>query len=80
LPGHVHRGGTPCAYDRVLSTELGSHAAELIRDDVYGVTMALDGHNIIANKLKDIAGVSKPVELDGPMAKSALNINISFGI
>jgi 6-phosphofructokinase 1 len=80
IPGHVQRGGTPCAYDRVLSTEFGTHAAELIRDDVYGVTMALDGHNIIANKLKDIAGVSKPVELDGPMAKSALNINISFGI
>lgn len=80
IPGHVQRGGTPCAYDRVLSTEFGTHAAELIRDDVFGVTMALDGHNIVANKLKDIAGVSKPVELEGPMAKSALNINISFGI
>ena len=80
IPGHVQRGGIPCAYDRVLSTEFGTHAAELIRDETYGVTMALDGHSIIHNKLKDVAGVSKPVLWDGPMAKSARNINISFGL
>ena len=27
IPGHMQRGGTPCAYDRVLSTQFGSHAA-----------------------------------------------------
>ena len=80
VPGHVQRGGTPCAYDRVLSTEFGTHAARMIKDDRYGVTMAVRGREIVANPLKDVAGVSKPVLWDGPMAQSARDINISFGV
>ena len=80
VPGHVQRGGTPCAYDRVLSTEFGTHAARMIKEDQYGVTMAVRGREIVANPLKDIAGVSKPVLWDGPMACSARDINISFGV
>ncbi|MHC1786994.1 MAG: 6-phosphofructokinase [Christensenellales bacterium] len=80
VPGHIQRGGTPCAYDRVLSTEFGVHAAQLIRDDIYGVTVAVDGHKIIHNKLGDIAGVTKAVLIDGPMVQSAMDINVSFGV
>lgn len=80
IPGHIQRGGSPCAYDRVLSTEFGVHAAQLIKDDIYGVTVALDGGRIIHNKLSDIAGVPKPVLMDGPMVRSAMDINVSFGI
>ena len=80
VPGHVQRGGTPCAYDRVLSTEFGTHAARMIKEDQYGVTMAVRGREIVANPLKEIAGVSKPVLWDGPMATSARDINISFGV
>lgn len=80
VPGHVQRGGTPCAYDRVLSTQFGVHAAQLIRDDIYGVTVAVDGRKIIHNKLNEVAGVNKPVLIDGPMVQSAMDINISFGI
>ena len=80
VPGHVQRGGTPCAYDRVLSTEFGTHAARMIKEDQYGVTMAVRGREIVANPLKDIAGVSKPVLWNGPMATSARDINISFGV
>ena len=36
VPGHIQRGGSPSAYDRVLSTQFGVHAAELIRDEIYG--------------------------------------------
>ncbi len=79
VPGHIQRGGTPCAYDRVLSTEFGVHAAQLIRDGIYGVTVAVDGRKIIHNKLSDVAGVSKLVQTDGPMVQSARDINISFG-
>ncbi len=80
VPGHIQRGGTPCAYDRVLSTEFGVHAAQLIRDDIYGVTVAVDGRKIIHNKLSDVAGVNKGVLIDGPMVRSAMDINVSFGI
>ena len=79
VPGHIQRGGTPSAFDRVLSTEFGVHAAELIRDDIYGVTVALKGNTITHNALKDIAGIAKPVPLDDQMISTARNIGISFG-
>jgi 6-phosphofructokinase 1 len=79
VPGHIQRGGSPCAYDRVLATQFGAHAAELIRDEVYGVTVALSGNNIIHNKLADVAGVAKPVPKDHNMIQTARNIGLTFG-
>ncbi|MGN0746644.1 MAG: 6-phosphofructokinase, partial [Aristaeellaceae bacterium] len=79
VPGHIQRGGTPSAYDRVLSTQFGVHAAELIRDGVFGVTVALKGNEISHNLLKDIAGVPKLVPQDHQMITIAKNIGISFG-
>ena len=79
VPGHIQRGGSPCAYDRVLATQFGVHAAQLIRDEVYGVTVALSGNNIIHNKLSDIAGISKPVPQDDNMVLTARNIGIGLG-
>ena len=79
VPGHIHRGGTPSAFDRVLSTEFGVHAAELIRDEIYGVTVALKGNDIIHNPLSEVAGVAKPVPVDHHMVVTARNIGICFG-
>ena len=79
VPGHIQRGGSPCAYDRVLATQFGVHAAELIRDEVYGVTVALSGNSIIHNRLGDIAGVAKPVPKDNNMIQTSRNIGITFG-
>ena len=79
VPGHIQRGGSPSAYDRVLSTQFGVHAAELIRDGVYGVTVALKGNEITHNKLSDIAGVPKLVPEDDQMIRIAKTMGISFG-
>ena len=38
VPGHTQRGGSPCPYDRVLSTRLGARAAQLIIQEEYGYT------------------------------------------
>ena len=78
-PGHIQRGGSPSAYDRVLSTQFGVHAAELIREEIYGVTVALDGNEIIHNKLKDIAGVPKPVPQDDHVLTTARGMGIHLG-
>ena len=80
VPGHIQRGGSPCAFDRVLATRLGVHAAELIRDEIYGVTVALNGNDIVHNKLADIAGSPKLVGEDNNMIATAKNIGISFGV
>ena len=37
VPGHTQRGGSPCAYDRVLATRLGAEAARAILEEDYGV-------------------------------------------
>lgn len=79
VPGHIQRGGSPSAYDRVLSTQFGVHAAELIRDEIYGVTVALKGNTITHNALKDIAGVAKPVPADHQLISTAKNMGIVFG-
>ncbi len=80
VPGHIQRGGTPSAYDRVLSTQFGVHAAELIRDGHFGVTVALKGNTITHNNLKDVAGVPKLVPEDHQMVTIAKSLGISFGV
>ena len=79
VPGHIQRGGCPSAYDRVLSTQFGVHAAQLIRDEHYGVTVALKGNKIVHNDLKDVAGVPKPVPMDDPVVVTARNMGINMG-
>ena len=79
VPGHIQRGGSPSSYDRVLSTRFGVHAAELIRDEKYGVTVALDGDTVTSNPLDKVAGITKLVPPDHQMVKTAKQIGISFG-
>ncbi len=79
IPGHMQRGGSPCAYDRVLSTQFGVHAARLIKEGRFGLTVALKNGGITENKLEDVAGKPKPVDKDDQIVKAARNINIAFG-
>ncbi|CAM5483737.1 MULTISPECIES: 6-phosphofructokinase [Streptomyces] len=44
--GHVQRGGTPTAYDRVLATRFGWHAVEAAHDGAFGMMTALRGTDI----------------------------------
>ena len=79
VPGHVQRGGSPSAYDRVLATRFGVHAAELIREEKYGYTVALKGDDVIHNPLGEVAGITKFVPPEHQMVRIARNIGISFG-
>ena len=79
VPGHVQRGGSPCAYDRVFATRLGTYAAELIRDEKYGVSVALKGDKIVSNPLDEVAGKPKFVPLDHQLIKTAREIGINLG-
>ena len=79
VPGHYQRGGTPSAYDRVLSTRFGVHAAELIMKEKYGQAVAMVGNKITHNPLSEIAGKTKFVPDDDQMVKEAKSIGISFG-
>ena len=79
VPGHMLRGGSPSAYDRILATQFGVHAAGLILQEKYGRTVAKIGGKITSNKLEDIAGKTKFVSPDGQLVITAKDLGISFG-
>ena len=79
VPGHIQRGGSPSAYDRVLATQFGVHAAQLIQRGEYGVSVALAGNTVTHNLLSEIAGVPKLVPPDHQMVQVARDMGISFG-
>jgi 6-phosphofructokinase 1 len=45
--GHIQRGGTPTAFDRVLATRFGVHAVQAVHDEAFGVMVALRGTEIV---------------------------------
>jgi 6-phosphofructokinase 1 len=45
--GHVQRGGTPTAFDRVLATRFGLHAVQAVHDEAFGTMVALRGTQIV---------------------------------
>jgi ATP-dependent phosphofructokinase / diphosphate-dependent phosphofructokinase len=45
--GHVQRGGTPTAFDRVLATRFGTHAIHAVADGAFGAMVALRGTEIV---------------------------------
>lgn len=60
--GHVQRGGTPTAHDRVLATRFGVKAIELIKNQDFGKMVALQGDNIIPVPLEIAVSKSKTVK------------------
>ncbi len=79
VPGHILRGGSPSAYDRVLATQFGAHAAYLLKEGKFGLTVAMVDGKITQNKLSDIAMKTKFVDEDDQMVLTAKAIGISFG-
>ena len=61
--GHVQRGGTPTARDRVLATQFGAFAADLADEGRFGVMAALKGTQIVSVPLGDAVKELKRVDL-----------------
>ena len=51
--GHIQRGGSPTAYDRVLASRLGDYAVRLLIDGVYGKCVGIDGTTLIATDFEE---------------------------
>jgi 6-phosphofructokinase 1 len=77
--GHLQRGGTPSALDRLLATRLGTGAIEYVKKEHYGIMVAVDGENTKPVPLGDVAGRINYVPLDHPWITSARNLETSFG-
>jgi ATP-dependent phosphofructokinase / diphosphate-dependent phosphofructokinase len=61
--GHVQRGGTPTAQDRILATRYGVMAAELVEQGEFGRMVALHGTEMTSVPLTEVEGI-KHVDLD----------------
>ena len=79
VPGHTQRGGSPCPYDRVLSTRFGAAAANLILHQEYGYMVGMRNGEIVKVPLNEVAGKLKVVDPNSSIIKEAKLIGISFG-
>lgn len=79
VPGHTQRGGSPCPYDRVLSSRLGAKAAQMIADKDYGKLVVLVNNEITAIPLEESAGKLKYVSPESDIIEQARTLGISFG-
>lgn len=62
--GHIQRGGTPTAFDRVLGTRFGVKAIELVKNRKFGYMVALKGNKIVDVPIKDAVSTLKTVDMD----------------
>jgi 6-phosphofructokinase len=60
--GHIQRGGTPTAFDRVLATRFGVAAIDAVHDGANGQMVALQAGKIVLVPLADAVGTSKTVD------------------
>jgi 6-phosphofructokinase 1 len=77
--GHLQRGGTPSAADRLLATRLGTACAELLNQNVFGVMVAARGQTAVPVALQKVAGETKLVPRDHPWIQSARCVGTCFG-
>jgi len=78
--GHLQRGGTPSAFDRILATRFGVKASELCHNGVGGVMVAVRGSDIIAVPLSDIGGKTRTVDPNNPMIDVAKDLGTCMGV
>ena len=62
--GHLQRGGTPTANDRILSTRYGLRAAEAVNNGEWGKMVALRGNEIVTVDLSEATEETKTVPRD----------------
>jgi len=77
--GHIQRGGSPCAFDRVLGTRLGSFAVQAAAEGKFGHMVALRTPDIVLVPIEDLAGVVRTVPPASQLVETAESIGINMG-
>jgi phosphofructokinase-like protein len=77
--GHLQRGGTPCAYDRILSTQFGVKAAEMVINKEFGKMASYHNHTVIAVPLEQAISEYNFVKQDSDLVHAARGANICLG-
>lgn len=77
--GYLQRGGSPTAYDRVLSTRYGAAAVEACLDGEYNVMVALQANAIVRVPIARAASQPHQVPVDSDIIRTGREVGISFG-
>lgn len=77
--GHVQRGGSPTANDRILSTRYGAYAVELLMQGKFGNMVTLNGSKLGYDSLENVIGKNKAVEEESYWIKTARSIKMCLG-
>lgn len=77
--GHLQRGGTPSAYDRILATEFGAGAVELIKKKDFGKMVAIRGNKIISIPILRAVKKLKHVKKNSHLVLTARSLGICMG-
>jgi phosphofructokinase-like protein len=77
--GHLLRGGSPTPFDRVLATQLGTKAVEMIEDKEFGFMVGVKRSGLVVVPLREVARGPKTIPLNHPLIKSARSLGTCFG-
>lgn len=77
--GHLLRGGTPTAYDRVLATQLGTEAVSLIREGIFGRMVGIQNGRLVRIPINKVASGARKIPLTHPLLKAARAVGTCFG-
>ncbi|HSP13958.1 MAG TPA: ATP-dependent 6-phosphofructokinase [Thermoanaerobaculia bacterium] len=77
--GHIQRGGSPIAFDRILASRFGKMAADLAARGEFGKMVALRQEAIVAVPIRDAISNPKRVDPDGEIVATARSLGVSFG-
>lgn len=78
--GHIQRGGTPTPFDRVLATNFGHTALELLMKGITGHLVVLKDGELSSIPLSQVAGKIKTIPKNHHLIKAAQSVGTSFGI
>ncbi|HTK37651.1 MAG TPA: 6-phosphofructokinase, partial [Pyrinomonadaceae bacterium] len=76
--GHLQRGGSPNAFDRMLGTNFGACAVRALASGQTGKMVALQAGTIVTAPLSEACANIKTVPIDGQLVRTARDIGISF--
>ena len=76
--GHLQRGGSPNAFDRMLGTNFGACAVRALVSGDTGKMVALQAGTIVTVPLSEACANIKTVPIDGQLVRTARDIGISF--
>jgi len=77
--GHLQRGGSPVAYDRILATRYGAAAVDAALEGEFGIMVALQGRDIVRVPLEQAVNKLKKVPLTDPLLVAARSLGIEMG-